>query len=56
VLLNNAGVAVKGHSFEGLDNWKAVMSVNLFGYVMLRFFFFALLPSLTLLIGYHIAC
>lgn len=31
VLLNNAGVAVKGHSFEGLDNWNAVMSVNLFG-------------------------
>jgi len=31
VLLNNAGVAVKGHSFEGLDNWNAVMNVNLFG-------------------------
>lgn len=37
MLLNNAGVAVKGHSFEGLDNWKAVMDVNLFGCVPLSF-------------------
>jgi NAD(P)-dependent dehydrogenase (short-subunit alcohol dehydrogenase family) len=33
VLLNNAGVGNKGDSFEGLDAWKAVMDVNLFGYV-----------------------
>jgi hypothetical protein len=33
VLLNNAGVINKGDSFEGLDAWKAVMDVNLFGYV-----------------------
>jgi len=31
VLLNNAAVADIGHSFEGLDKWKAVMDVNLFG-------------------------
>lgn len=31
VLLNNAGVDDKGDSFEGLDKWKAVMDVNLFG-------------------------
>jgi len=31
VLLNNAAVAVMGHSFEGLDKWNAVMNVNLFG-------------------------
>ncbi|KAI0275930.1 NAD-P-binding protein [Russula aff. rugulosa BPL654] len=31
VLLNNAGVINKGDSFEGLDAWKAVMDVNLFG-------------------------
>jgi NAD(P)-dependent dehydrogenase (short-subunit alcohol dehydrogenase family) len=33
VLLNNAAVAKSGDSFEGLDNWKTVMDVNLFGYV-----------------------
>jgi NAD(P)-dependent dehydrogenase (short-subunit alcohol dehydrogenase family) len=32
VLLNNAGVMNKADSFEGLDAWKAVMDVNLFGY------------------------
>ena len=37
MLLNNAAVAVTGHSFEGLDNWKTVMDVNLFG---CAFFFF----------------
>ena len=31
MLLNNAAVAVTGHSFEGLDNWKSVLDVNLFG-------------------------
>jgi len=31
VLLNNAGVVVMGHSFEGLDNWKTVMDVNVMG-------------------------
>jgi NADP-dependent 3-hydroxy acid dehydrogenase YdfG len=31
VLLNNAAVAKSGDSFEGLDNWKTVMDVNLFG-------------------------
>jgi len=33
VLLNNAGIMNRGDSFEGLDAWKAVMDVNLFGYV-----------------------
>ncbi|KAH8984717.1 NAD-binding protein [Lactarius akahatsu] len=31
VLLNNAAVGDKGHSYEGLDKWKTVMDVNLFG-------------------------
>ncbi|KAI0299621.1 NAD-P-binding protein [Russula brevipes] len=31
VLLNNAAVGAKGDSFEGLDNWKAALDVNLFG-------------------------
>jgi NAD(P)-dependent dehydrogenase (short-subunit alcohol dehydrogenase family) len=31
VLFNNAGVGDIGQSFEGLDKWKAVMDVNLFG-------------------------
>lgn len=39
MLLNNAGVGVKGESFEGLDNWKTVMDVNLFGYEIGRTFF-----------------
>ena len=33
VLLNNAGVKIQGDSFDGLNNWKTVMDVNLFGYV-----------------------
>ena len=56
MLLNNAGVAVIGRSFEGLDSWNAVMSVNLFGCVLLRIFIFLLLSLILLLIGYHIAC
>ncbi|KAI9507781.1 hypothetical protein F5148DRAFT_980868 [Russula earlei] len=35
VLLNNAGIGEKGDSFEGLINWKAVLDVNLLGYVLL---------------------
>jgi NAD(P)-dependent dehydrogenase (short-subunit alcohol dehydrogenase family) len=31
VLLNNAAVMNVGRSYEGLDKWKAVMDVNLFG-------------------------
>jgi len=31
VLLNNAAVSDVGRSYEGLDKWKAVMDVNLFG-------------------------
>lgn len=34
VLLNNAAVPDVGRSYEGLDKWKAVMDVNLFGYVV----------------------
>ena len=39
MLLNNAGVVVMGHSFEGLDNWKTVMDVNLMGCVLSPFRF-----------------
>ena len=35
MLLNNAAVPDVGRSYEGLDKWKAVMDVNLFGYVVL---------------------
>jgi len=31
VLLNNAAVADIGRSYDGVDKWKAVMDVNLFG-------------------------
>ena len=30
-MLNNAAVNVKGTSWEGLDNWRKLMDVNLFG-------------------------
>ncbi|KAG6830010.1 hypothetical protein H0H87_009535 [Tephrocybe sp. NHM501043] len=33
VLMNNAGIATKGTSWEGLDAWHKVFSVNLFGIV-----------------------
>ena len=39
MLLNNAGIAEIGRSYEGLDMWKAVMDVNLFGYVSIPRFF-----------------
>jgi NAD(P)-dependent dehydrogenase (short-subunit alcohol dehydrogenase family) len=31
VLMNNAGIACKGTSWEGLDNWHKVFDVNVFG-------------------------
>ncbi|KAI0060386.1 NAD-binding protein [Artomyces pyxidatus] len=31
VLMNNAAIGIRGTSFEGLDNWKSIMDVNLFG-------------------------
>ena len=34
-MLNNAAVSVKGTSWEGLDNWRKLMDVNLFGWVSL---------------------
>ncbi|KAG5719240.1 hypothetical protein E4T56_gene13396 [Termitomyces sp. T112] len=33
VLMNNAGIAAKGTSWEGLDAWHKVFDVNLFGVV-----------------------
>lgn len=33
VLLNNAGIATKGTALDGLDTWKKVIDVNLWGYV-----------------------
>ena len=33
VLLNNAGIGLKGTSFGEVDNWKKVMDVNLWGCV-----------------------
>jgi NADP-dependent 3-hydroxy acid dehydrogenase YdfG len=31
--MNNAGVADKGTSWDGIDNWKKVFDVNVFGCV-----------------------
>ncbi|KAK0222128.1 hypothetical protein IW262DRAFT_1271159 [Armillaria fumosa] len=33
VLMNNAGIGAKGTSWDGIDNWKNVFDVNLFGWV-----------------------
>jgi len=33
VLMNNAGVGDKGTSWEGLDNWRKIFDINLFGIV-----------------------
>ncbi|KAI3621179.1 oxidoreductase [Moniliophthora roreri] len=33
VLMNNAGIAPKGSSWGGIDNWKKVFDVNVFGIV-----------------------
>jgi hypothetical protein len=51
VLFNNAGVVVTGHSFEGLDNWKTVMDVNVIGCVPSPVF--ALSLSLSLIRPSH---
>ena len=37
VLMNNAGIAPKGTSWGGIENWKNVFDVNLFGCVFLFF-------------------
>jgi NAD(P)-dependent dehydrogenase (short-subunit alcohol dehydrogenase family) len=34
VLMNNAGVGNKGTSWHGIDNWRKVFDVNLFGCVL----------------------
>jgi NAD(P)-dependent dehydrogenase (short-subunit alcohol dehydrogenase family) len=33
VLMNNAGIGPKGGSWEGLESWEKVFSVNVFGSV-----------------------
>ncbi|KAJ8081052.1 hypothetical protein PM082_017892 [Marasmius tenuissimus] len=33
VLMNNAGIGAKGTSWDGLDNWKKVFDINVFGVV-----------------------
>lgn len=33
--MNNAGIADKGTSWDGIDNWKKVFDTNLFGYVLI---------------------
>ncbi|EMD39634.1 hypothetical protein CERSUDRAFT_111939 [Gelatoporia subvermispora B] len=33
VLMNNAGIGIKGTSWDGLDNWHKIFDVNLFGIV-----------------------
>ncbi|CAG7853080.1 SubName: Full=Related to 20beta-hydroxysteroid dehydrogenase {ECO:0000313/EMBL:CCA70831.1} [Serendipita indica DSM 11827] len=39
VLLNNAGIGLKGTSFGDLDNWKKVMDVNLWGVINVQHVF-----------------
>ena len=43
VLLNNAGIAAKGTALDGLDTWKKVIDVNLWGCV------FTILPPCVFL-------
>lgn len=31
VLMNNAGIGLKGTSWDGINNWKTIFDVNLFG-------------------------
>jgi len=33
VLMNNAGIGLKGTSWEGLDNWHKIFDVNVFGII-----------------------
>ncbi|GLB38181.1 putative short-chain dehydrogenases reductases (SDR) family protein [Lyophyllum shimeji] len=33
VLMNNAGIGIKGTSWEGLENWHKIFNVNVFGVV-----------------------
>jgi NAD(P)-dependent dehydrogenase (short-subunit alcohol dehydrogenase family) len=33
--MNNAGIGAKGTSWDGLENWRKVFEVNLFGCVVL---------------------
>ncbi|EAU85733.2 hypothetical protein CC1G_12449 [Coprinopsis cinerea okayama7 len=33
VLLNNAGIAAKGTSWDGMENWKKIFDVNVFGVI-----------------------
>jgi len=36
VLMNNAGVGIKGTSWEGIDNWKKIFDINVFGIVNMQ--------------------
>ncbi|KAH8822554.1 hypothetical protein DL96DRAFT_1714013 [Flagelloscypha sp. PMI_526] len=36
VLMNNAGIGAKGTSWDGLDNWQQVFSINVFGIVNIQ--------------------
>ncbi|KAJ7600285.1 hypothetical protein C8J56DRAFT_6604 [Mycena floridula] len=33
ILMNNAGIGAKGTSWDGIDNWKLIFEVNVFGVV-----------------------
>jgi NAD(P)-dependent dehydrogenase (short-subunit alcohol dehydrogenase family) len=37
VLMNNAGIAENGNSWDGIENWKKVFDANLFGWVIVFF-------------------
>lgn len=43
VLMNNAGIGLKGTSWEGTENWQKVFDVNLFGVVNVQHTFVSLM-------------
>lgn len=43
VLMNNAGIGISGTSWEGLDNWRKIFDVNVFGVVNVQHTF---IPSM----------
>ena len=38
MLLNNAGIGLRGTSWNGLENWKKIFDVNIYGYVPFLFY------------------
>ena len=45
MLLNNAGIGLRGASWSGLDNWKQIFDVNVFGTMQMTQAFIPLLVA-----------